>query len=96
MTVSWPGYAELPAKGKRGDTAMKWHTRIYSNRGVDLAQRGDLKGAVRDFRAALAIFPQYLEVQTNLGLMLTKLGDLDGASRARDFAIVYVNGSSLP
>ena len=41
---------------------------------VRLHQSGDLEGAVRGYRACLAVDPSQIEIRSNLGAALSKLG----------------------
>jgi len=51
----------------------------HSKRGVDLYEKGDLDGAIAEFRQALRLKPDHPEVQNYLGAVLGDKGDLDGA-----------------
>jgi Flp pilus assembly protein TadD len=46
-----------------------------------LAQKGDLDGAIREYRAALNLNPNIAVVHNALGGALAQKGDLDGAIR---------------
>ena len=52
---------------------------IHYNLGVDLAENGDLDGAIENFQAALRISPNYTEAHNNLGVALAGKGYLDAA-----------------
>jgi tetratricopeptide (TPR) repeat protein len=53
----------------------------HYNLGLALYDKGDLDGAIREYREALRIQPDYAEAHNNLGNALEKKGDLDGAIR---------------
>lgn len=50
---------------------------MHNSLGVALKRNGDLDAAVREYRAALAIKPDFAEARNNLGLALGNQGDLD-------------------
>ena len=52
---------------------------LYNIRGVCYKAIGQLYDAVKSFEKALAIKPDYTEVNYNLGLTLQELGQLDAA-----------------
>jgi len=52
---------------------------INYNLGVDLAEKGDLDAAIREYLEAVRISPDFTEAHTNLGIALAKKGDLDAA-----------------
>ena len=51
----------------------------HFRRGWELNEKGDLDGAVVEYRAALQLNPNAAEAHYNLGLVLKRKGDLDGA-----------------
>jgi tetratricopeptide (TPR) repeat protein len=53
--------------------------RPHNNLGVALKQRGDLAGAIAEFRTALRLNPNYVDVHENLGNALNAQGDVEGA-----------------
>lgn len=54
---------------------------ILNNLGVALTNKGDLDGAIREYRSALAITPNYAKAHNNLGVALIRRGDLRSAIR---------------
>jgi serine/threonine protein kinase/tetratricopeptide (TPR) repeat protein len=54
---------------------------VYLNLGVALHAKKDLEGAVREYRAALKIDPNYAQAHHNLGNILFDQKDLEGAVR---------------
>ncbi len=56
------------------------------NRAVELQQQGKLDEAAAEYRAALAIKPDYAEAQANLGAVLSRLGKYDEAIVAYESA----------
>ncbi len=57
------------------------------NRAVELQQQGKLIEAAIEYRAALAIKPDYPEAQANLGVVLSRLGKYDEAIIAYESAL---------
>ena len=51
----------------------------HLRRGVELGQKGDLEGAIAEFREALRLKPDFADAHLNLGVALRDKGDLDGA-----------------
>jgi murein DD-endopeptidase MepM/ murein hydrolase activator NlpD/Tfp pilus assembly protein PilF len=51
----------------------------HKKRGVDLYERGDLRGAIAEYRQALHLKPDYPEAHYYLGIALSRKGDLAGA-----------------
>ena len=51
----------------------------HNNLGLALAKKGDVEGAIAQFRQALEIHPDDAEIHYNLGVALFVKGDLDGA-----------------
>ncbi len=70
--------ARLAAGGEAAAVAeaFRWH---YL-RGVVRRDRGQLDGAVQDFRAALEIHPEHASSHYRLGTLLLDRGDADGAT----------------
>ena len=60
---------------------------VKFNRAVELQQQGKLDEAAAEYRAALAIKPDYLEAQANLGVVLARLGRYDEAVAAYESAL---------
>jgi serine/threonine protein kinase/Tfp pilus assembly protein PilF len=54
---------------------------VYLNLGKALQAKKDLEGAIREYRAALAIDPNYAPAHNNLGNVLYTQKDLEGAER---------------
>jgi protein O-mannosyl-transferase len=54
-------------------------SRQHYNLGVVLAQNGNLDDAIKQYRSAIDIKPDYVEAYFNLGNALTKKGDVDDA-----------------
>ena len=63
----------------------KYWVEVY-NLGVDRAKKGDLEGAERAFRDAIAIDSTRVEAYKNLGFCLYKLGDVEGAIKTYEKA----------
>ncbi len=57
------------------------------NRAVELQQQGKLDEAAAEYRAALALKPDYPEAQANLGVALARLGKYDEAIAAYEAAL---------
>ncbi|MGE0133361.1 MAG: tetratricopeptide repeat protein [Blastocatellales bacterium] len=57
------------------------------NRAVELQQQGKLDEAAAEYRAALALKPDYPEAQANLGVVLARLGKYDEAIAAYEAAL---------
>src|SRR5437868_9789256 len=51
----------------------------HHRRGVGLQAKGDLDGAIAEYRTALRFEPDYAPPHTNLGAALAEKADLDGA-----------------
>jgi len=51
----------------------------YDNRGIALADRGEVEAAIADYERSLAINPRYSNAHNNLGLALNKLGRTEEA-----------------
>ena len=60
---------------------------VYLNLGNALLAKKDLKGAIREYQAALKINPDYLVAHNNLGVALRDQKDLEGAIRAYQAAL---------
>lgn len=73
--------AALVAFQQTQDAATKF------NRAVELQQQGRLDEAAAEYRAALAIKPDYPEAQANLGVVLARLGKYDDAITAYEAAL---------
>src|SRR5215475_13426106 len=59
----------------------------HFNRAVELQRKGELKEAAAEYRAALALAPNYAEAEANLGAVLARIGDYDGAVTAYEAAL---------
>ncbi len=56
-----------------------------NNRGAELEKKGDLRGALEKYRAALELQPEHVGIRTNLAAALLKLGQWDeGISQMRE------------
>ena len=55
------------------------NTLIHNNLGLDLSEKGDLDGAISEFRAATQINPDYMKAHHNLGFALAAKGDFAAA-----------------
>jgi Flp pilus assembly protein TadD len=53
--------------------------RPHDNLGVALRRRGDLEGAIAEYRTALRLNPNHVSTHDNLGVALYTTGDLEGA-----------------
>src|SRR5215813_10214792 len=51
----------------------------YYDRGVELYGKGDLAGAIAEYRTALRLDPNFVAAHFNLGHALLKNGDVEGA-----------------
>jgi tetratricopeptide (TPR) repeat protein len=59
----------------------------YNDEGIRLAERGDLSGGIRYFRAALDLRPDYSEIHRNLAKALLRAGELEEAGKEFETAI---------
>src|SRR5262249_52224499 len=57
------------------------------NRALDLQRRGAWSEAEAEYRAVVALAPDYAEAQANLGVVLSRLGKYDGAISAFESAL---------
>ena len=46
----------------------------HTNLGNELGRKGDLEGAITEYRAALRLAPNHVDAHTNLGVALKSLG----------------------
>lgn len=60
------------AVSRQGDAA------VHYNLGVELKDKGDLDGAIAEYRTAIRLDPDFASAHYNLGVALTHKGDLDG------------------
>ena len=51
----------------------------YNDMGIVQQSKGDLDGAIQNYREALKLNPDFPEAMYNLGVALQAKGDLDGA-----------------
>ena len=51
----------------------------HNNFGVVLSKKGDLDGAIAEYRIASRIQPEYAQAHSNIGMALSNKGDLGGA-----------------
>lgn len=61
----------------------------YSNIGVEFLQRGDNESAFRYFRKGLRTYEQFDALWINLGVLYSRLGDLDYARAAYEQALIH-------
>ncbi len=52
---------------------------LHITLGLALAEKGDLDGAIAEYREAIRLDPEYALLHITLGLALEEKGDLDGA-----------------
>ena len=64
---------------ERGKQASRRYAETQNLRGTELAQKGELDGAIVQFQAAIAAFPDYAQAHCNLANALALQGNLDGA-----------------
>src|SRR2546426_7715025 len=57
------------------------------NRAVELQRQGQWEEAAAEYRALLAIAPNYSEAQANLGAVLARLGNYEEATAAYESAL---------
>jgi tetratricopeptide (TPR) repeat protein len=60
---------------------------VKFNRAVELQQQGKFEEAAAEYRAALAIKPDYVDAQANLGVVLARLGKYDESVAAYESAL---------
>ena len=73
---AWPAYAEIPpGPSKAGNGEVATHIA----RGIALAEKGDLDGAISEYRRALSVDPNPSGAHNGLGNILARKGDFDGA-----------------
>jgi tetratricopeptide (TPR) repeat protein len=58
---------------------LRTEAKVYYNRGTALADHGELRRAAEEFRAALRIDPRFADAGHNLGVVLLRTGDPEGA-----------------
>ena len=68
---------------------------LYNISGICYKTIGKLDEAVKSFEKALAIKPEYTEVNYNLGLTLQELGQLDAAVKSYEQALAIFNRTTL-
>jgi Flp pilus assembly protein TadD len=62
------------AAPRKGDDAV-----AHNERGMDLYKKGNLDGAITEYREALRLKPDFPDAHDNLGAALGDKGNLDGA-----------------
>ncbi|HYE75159.1 MAG TPA: tetratricopeptide repeat protein, partial [Blastocatellia bacterium] len=77
--------APLPQSTTTSQAANDVATRF--NRAIELQRQGALQEAVAEYRALLAIAPNYAEAQANLGVVLARLGNYTEAIKAYEEAL---------
>lgn len=76
--------AELIRARDRADQALVRAVET-NNRGAELEKKGDLRGALENYRAALELQPEHAGIRTNLGVALLKLGQWnEGIAQLRE------------
>jgi tetratricopeptide (TPR) repeat protein len=58
-----------------------WQGIKHYNQGVDLQDKGDLDGAITEYRTSIGQCPTFWRPVYNLGTVLEAKGDLEGAIR---------------
>jgi tetratricopeptide (TPR) repeat protein len=71
--------AERPVQQPSPEAKPSEDVSIYDRRGVDLAQSGDLSAAIKQFRSALRLSPNYAQAWYHLGLAYDQARDTDQA-----------------
>src|SRR5262245_40503865 len=61
---------------------VRVEARDHNQKGIALARTGNHVAAVKEFRAAVALRPDYGEAHFNLGVSLTQLGEVSAAVEA--------------
>src|SRR5579872_4944689 len=61
---------------------VRAEARDHNQKGIALARAGNHVAAVKEFREAVALRPDYGEAHFNLGMSLTQLGEVGGAVHA--------------
>jgi hypothetical protein len=56
-----------------------WHAVTHYNRGLDLQIKGDLEGAITEYRISISQCSSFRRPAYNLGTALQAKGDLEGA-----------------
>ncbi|MCL2026701.1 MAG: tetratricopeptide repeat protein [Leptospirales bacterium] len=59
------------------------------NNGCELAARGDLSGAIEEYRRAIRIYPEFIQARSNIGELYSQLGDSNKAMAAYQDALNF-------
>ena len=70
------------------------------NNGCELAARGDLSGAIEEYRRAIRIYPEFIKARGNIGELYSQLGDSskaiaayqDALNFSRDYDLLFKMG----
>ncbi len=80
FTSAWAGPPRLPQLALGSTPQAKADdAKAHFDRGMALGDKGDLNGAITEFREAIRLKPDYAEAHYNLGVAFAHKGDLDGA-----------------
>jgi len=59
------------------------------NNGCELAARGNLSGAIEEYRRAIRIYPEFIKARSNIGELYSQLGDSSKAIAAYQDALNF-------
>src|SRR6202044_477098 len=74
-------FSPVAAGGSQPESQIAAHNQAveFNNRGLELYKAGKIDEAIKQFRQALAVDPNFPEADSNLGLALDAKGEVDEA-----------------
>src|SRR5580700_4750067 len=85
----------LPASPFQSQVAAHNQAVEFNNRGLELYKAGKIDEAIKQFRQALAIYPNFPEADSNLGLALDAKGNDDEAIADFNKALALKPGDAV-